>query len=62
MTKSTFETDGYRDGYAGNPQSLPDIPVYAAEYRRGYEAGKAWRTIDRGTRWPKRWRVAQKTR
>jgi hypothetical protein len=56
MSKSTFEIDGYRDGYAGAPATPPDVPIYAAEYTRGYEAGRDWAIIDRGTKptWPKR--------
>jgi hypothetical protein len=37
---STFETDGYRDGFAGVKPSPPNVPIYAAEYSRGYAAGR----------------------
>ena len=39
--KSTFWTDGYRDGLNGAPYSPPEhsaTSVYTAEYQRGYNA------------------------
>jgi hypothetical protein len=36
---STFETDGYRDGFDRKSFSPPSISIYAAEYGRGYDAG-----------------------
>lgn len=39
MSKSTFECDGYRDGYAGVAAPEGRESVHDDEYARGYEAG-----------------------
>ncbi len=38
--RSTFWTDGYRDGFDGEDQSPPDVSVYAQEYVSGFSDGQ----------------------
>lgn len=38
---STFRHDGYRDAFAGLPQSPPPHFVFEAEYNEGYAIGLA---------------------
>ncbi len=38
--QSTFFSDGWQDYMHKRPFSPPDVPVYAAEYKEGWEAAE----------------------
>lgn len=37
--QSSFEDDGYQDGYDGKTRNPPDESIFADEYNRGFDDG-----------------------